>query len=406
MTKFDTYFLMSPSDVIEYCKEKLDLFESDSILECKEIGDGNLNYVFRVWEPKTNRSVIIKQAGNTARISDDIKISTERIKIESEVLQLEGRLAPGRVPDVYLYDNVMNCCAMEDLSEYTILRQALLEQQIFPKLADHITTFMVNTLLLTSDVVLDHKEKKEMVKQFINPELCEITEDLVYTEPYNDYNHRNELYPLSREWIEREIYGDPKLRMEVAKCKFAFMNHAQALIHGDLHTGSIFVRADDTKVIDPEFAFYGPMGYDVGNVIANLFFARTHADALHENEKNQDFIDWIDETIVAIIDQFQKKFLQSWKENATDLMAKEPGFDQWYLQQVIRDTSAVTGLELIRRIVGLAKVIDITSIEDPNRRQQAEQICLTAAKRFILERDYVKKGSDFLAIFKGAKVDE
>ena len=34
------------------------------------------------------------------------------------------------------------------------------------------------------------------------------------------------------------------------------MTNAQALLHGDLHTGSVFVRDDSTKVIDPEFAFY------------------------------------------------------------------------------------------------------------------------------------------------------
>ncbi len=45
---------------------------------------------------------------------------------------------------------------------------------------------------------------------------------------------------------------------------------AQALIHGDLHTGSIMVNEQDTKVIDPEFAFYGPMGFDVGTLLANL----------------------------------------------------------------------------------------------------------------------------------------
>lgn len=405
MSKFDSYFLMTPSDAIEYSKEKLTLFDADSQLECKEIGDGNLNYVFRVWDPKTKRSVIIKQAGNTARISDDFKLSTERIKIESKALQLEERLAPGLVPKVYRYDERMNCCVMEDLSDYTILRQALLEQNIFPQFADHITTFMVNTLLLTSDVVMEHKEKKEWVKNYINPELCEITEDLVYTEPYHDNNQRNELFPLSREWIEREIYGDATLRFEVAKCKFEFMNHAQALLHGDLHTGSIFVRENDTKVIDPEFAFYGPMGYDVGNVIANLFFARAHAEAL-KDQKSQAFIDWLDETIVTIIDQFKEKFLQAWKEHVTEIMAKEPGFDRWYLQNVIKDTSAVTGLELIRRIVGLAKVVDITSIEDPNLRQQAELKCLTAAKRFILEREHIQKGSDFLAVFKGEKIHE
>lgn len=49
------------------------------------------------------------------------------------------------------------------------------------------------------------------------------------------------------------------------------MNNAQALIHGDLHSGSIFINEKGIKVIDPEFAFYGPMGYDIGNVIGNLF---------------------------------------------------------------------------------------------------------------------------------------
>ena len=49
------------------------------------------------------------------------------------------------------------------------------------------------------------------------------------------------------------------------------MTAAEALIHGDLHTGSIMVNQDETKVIDPEFAFYGPMGFDVGLLLANFF---------------------------------------------------------------------------------------------------------------------------------------
>ena len=48
MSKFETYFLMNDQDVIEYVKEKLDIFPADAVLTSKEIGDGNLNYVFRV----------------------------------------------------------------------------------------------------------------------------------------------------------------------------------------------------------------------------------------------------------------------------------------------------------------------------------------------------------------------
>lgn len=94
MSKFTKYFLMEASDVIAYVKEKLSKFEHAKGLKCKEIGDGNLNYVFRVWDEKENISVIVKQAGDTARISDEFKLSTNRIRIESDVLQLEDELAP------------------------------------------------------------------------------------------------------------------------------------------------------------------------------------------------------------------------------------------------------------------------------------------------------------------------
>ena len=398
MSKFDTYFLMKPTEVIDYAREKLNIFDENADLECKEIGDGNINYVFRVWDNNSDKSVIVKQAGETARISDEFKLSTERIKIESEVLQLEGKLAPGLVPVVYKYDSIMNCCSMEDLSDYVIMRQALIEHEKFPLFTDHITTFMVNTLLLTTDVVLEHKEKKGMVKNFINPELCEITEDLVYTEPYNDYKGRNDVFPPNLEWVTKELYGDKELRLEAAKLKFEFLTNAQALLHADLHTGSIFIKPDSTKVIDPEFAFYGPMGYDVGNVIANLIFAWANGDAtIEDRSERKKYTEWIEKTIVEVIDMFRDKFLKAWEKNVTEIFAKEEGFDKWYLNTVIRDTAAVTGLELNRRIVGLAHVKDITDIADEKKRLRAERICLTAAKNFIKNREAYLTGKDFLA---------
>lgn len=403
MSKFDRYFLMNPSEVLEYAREKLNLFAENADLECKEIGDGNINYVFRVWDKNSNQSVIIKQAGETARISDDFKLSTERIKIESEVLQLEEKLAPGLVPAVYLYDDTMNCCAMEDLSDHVIMRQALIEHQTFPLFAEHITTFMANTLLLTTDVVLEHKEKKDLVKRYINPELCEITEDLVYTEPFNDYKGRNDVYPPNLDWVQKEIYGDQELRFEAAKLKFEFMTNAQALLHGDLHTGSIFIKPESTKVIDPEFGFYGPIGYDVGNIVANLIFAWANGDATIEEEaKRNAFTDWVEKTIVEVIDLFREKFLKAWKENVTEIFAKEDGFDEWYLNTVIRDTAAVAGLELTRRTVGLAHVKDITVISDEKARLRAERICLTSAKEYIKQRESYRIGADFLSTLKEA----
>ena len=126
MSKFDSYFLMKTDDAIEYAKVKVPQISWDvDSMECKEIGDGNLNYVFKVTDGK-GHSVIIKQAGVEARISSDMKLDTDRNRIESEILVLEGKLAPGYVPEIYLYDTVKSACGMEDLSDHEIMRTAKL----------------------------------------------------------------------------------------------------------------------------------------------------------------------------------------------------------------------------------------------------------------------------------------
>lgn len=393
MSKFDSYFLMKDTDIADYVKEKLDVFAPDAELLVKEIGDGNLNYVFLVKEESSGKSVIVKHAGLALRISAQMLVSTDRNRIESEILQLQHELAPGLVPKIYCYDTVMCACIMEDLSDHRLMRYALMDFETFPLFAEDVTTYMVNTLLDSTDVVMEHKEKKAAVKSFINPELCEITEDLVLTEPYNDVNGRNIVLKSNVEFVKKELYEDKALHLEIAKLKFNFMNNAQALIHGDLHTGSIFVKQDSTIIFDPEFAFYGPMGYDVGNVIANLIFAWNRGDAAGEKE----FCDWIIKTIIEVIDLFNKKFLKRFDEHVTDHMAKTEGFKEYYLGTILEDTAAYAGTELVRRTVGLAQVKDITTIADEEKRARAERINIICAKDMIMNRKGYKTGEDFVA---------
>jgi 5-methylthioribose kinase len=389
---------MKESDVPDYVREKLDLFAPGAKLTVKEIGDGNLNYVFRVAEEAAGKSVIVKQAGEQLRISAEMHVSTDRNRIESEILLLQDKYAPGLVPRIFKYDTVMCACLMEDLSDYRLMRYALMEHKTFPNFAEDITTYMVNTLLNTTDVVMEHKEKKALVKSFINPELCEITEDLIYTEPYNDAKGRNIVTPANLEFVRKELYGDKALHLEVAKLKFDFMNNAQALLHGDLHTGSIFVRPDATRVFDPEFAFYGPMGYDIGNVIANLFFAWDNGDAAGAKE----FCEWVLKTAVEVIDLFKKKFLVCFKERVTDVMAKTEGFAEYYLGTILADTAAGTGTELIRRTVGMAQVKDVTTIADQAKRVRAERVNILCAKDLIMNRAKFQTGDDFVHAFRRA----
>ena len=399
MSKFDRYFLMQANDIIDYTLEKMpDIpWDRDSV-RTREIGDGNLNYVYRVWDAK-GHSVIIKHAGESLRISEQMHVSVDRNRIESEILQLEDRYAPGMVPKIYFYDTVMSACGMEDLSDYQLMRYALMEHKIFPRFAEDISTFMVNTLLMTSDVVMEHKAKKDLVKSFISPELCEITEDLVLMEPYNDIKNENNVFPPNAEFVKKELYGDEALHLAVSKLKFKFMTNAQALMHGDLHTGSIFVKPDSTKVFDPEFATYAPMGYDIGNVIANLIFAYDNGLAYGKDE----FCGWCLETIEKTVDLFVEKFNKKYDEEVTEPMAKVRGFKEWYLNDILNDTAGYCGTELHRRTVGMANVKDVTTIADADKRIWVERLNILCGKDCILNAEKFRSGKDYVEAVQKAR---
>ena len=81
-------------------------------------------------------------------------------------------------------------------------------------------------------------------------------------------------------------------------------------------------------------------------------------------------------------------------------MAKEEDYMNWYLDSVLSDTAGSAGLEIIRRVVGDAKVLDITGIEDKDARIKAERILLLSGKEFIKNRENIKSGKDYTKIFK------
>lgn len=400
MSKFDHYFLMDENDILEYVQEKYSFFPKDATLTCKEIGDGNLNYVFRVTDSATGKSVILKHSGIETRSHSGRLVDVDRNRIEAEILQLQDQLCPGSVPQIYGYDSTMCCCAMEDLKQYRIMRTALLNYETFPHFADHITTFLVDTLLPTTDAVMDHKTKKRLNQKYINPDLCSITEQLVYDEAVGNFSEKNSVPSELTEFVNKEIYGDSVLRLEAAKLKFAFMEHAQALLHGDLHSGSIFVTEDSTRVFDPEFAFYGPIGYDIGNVIAHLLFAFAHAwaELSGDDPRRENFCNWCLNTIGEIVSLFRRKFTAKFHDKATDLLAKTPGFCEYYLEGAMADTAASVGMELIRRIVGVAKVKDITCISDQVKKAEAQKNLLILAKKLIFNRDKLQTEAEWMEL--------
>lgn len=82
-----------------------------------------------------------------------------------------------------------------------------------------------------------------------------------------------------------------------------FITEAQALLHGDMHTGSLMVTQDTTYAIDAEFAVYGPIAFDVGKFLANLLLAFFALDGhCSEREKRSQQRQWLLQVRVIVED--------------------------------------------------------------------------------------------------------
>ncbi|MFN3330907.1 MAG: S-methyl-5-thioribose kinase, partial [Caldilinea sp.] len=141
-------------------------------------------------------------------------------------------------------DEEMSLVVMENLSALEVMRRPLVARKRFPNFADHISTFLARTLFFTSDFYLTGVEKKEMQAKFINPHLCKIQEDFVFTNPFME-SPENRWNPLLDAEVQA-VRRNSALKLAIAEMKMSYMTHAEALIHSDLHTGSIMANEELT----------------------------------------------------------------------------------------------------------------------------------------------------------------
>lgn len=370
------YEVLTEAGAISYAK-KLRLFSENAELSCREIGDGNLNYVFHIKETNGDKGLIIKQAVPYAKVvGESWPLTLKRALIEANALQKQAEFAPGLVPTVYAIDEDLAVTVMEDLSHLKIVREGLIQLESYPNLSVHIGNYLAQTLFHTSDFALHPFEKKQLVADFSNPELCKITEDLIFSDPF--FNRDSNDYEIELSDEVEAIWNNSVLKLEVAKLKNSFMTETEALLHGDLHTGSIFASDTETKVIDPEFAFYGPIGFDIGLFLANLIVQTI----TRENEDRVPILKHIEQTWEV----FSSKFVHLWNTKGIDCYKDTEGFKEYYLEKVFRDTLGFAGCELIRRTIGLAHVKDLDSIEEDAKRIEFKKQTLHIGQQLILKR--------------------
>jgi 5-methylthioribose kinase len=374
-------------------------------LTCVEMGDGNLNLVFIVTNSKSpDKKVIVKQSLPYVRcVGESWPLTLERSYFEYKALLAEKEACPEFVPTVFFFSKPNGLMVMQYLAApIIILRKGLIQGIKYPTMATDMGTFCAKTLFKTSGFKLSPTEIRKKVEFWSkNVEMCALTEQVVFTEPYMEASNNHWTKPFLN--FEKEaIENDVELKVAAAKYKAKFVTETQALLHADLHSGSVMCApaAGQTFVIDPEFAFYGPMGFDTGAFIANLLLAYVSQGG-HENSEG--YGEWILEQVHVFWTTFCKEFIQLWSDPAqhTGFLYGRTLLDspeaiavsqEIFLKGLLADTLGFAGMKMLRRIVGIAHVEDLESIKDDQTRAICEIRGLQIAKMFI------KSASDITTI--------
>ena len=357
-------------------------------------------------DPK--KALIVKQAVPYLRcVGETFPLSKERMTFEIRALKEFKKLAPNFIPDIYHESENMSVLVMQYLDTHNILRADLIKEIIFPNFSTHISTYLANTLFATSSLNLQSKEKRQLIDKFNhNTELCKLTEDFVFTFAFMEHE-ANDNENIKNNPLAKELFEDMNFKQKVLELKYKFMTQTDALLHGDLHTGSIMLNQTQTYVIDPEFAFIGPFGFDIGALIANLINNYIHHEIVTNNIKMKEYLLL---TIKDILIQFQNKFISLWDKKSNSALLLNGFIDNHTLKKfqkdfmvnILRDSIGFAGCKMARRVFGTAGVDDIRGIENKILRTNAETLVLKIAKQFVINYSSINDVEDIILIIKNS----
>lgn len=362
--------------------------DADRLVSVNEVGDGNLNLVFLLRDAD-DRRLCLKQALPYVRmVGEGWPMTPERARFEVTSLRAHGALAPGLTPEVYDYDGERYIIALEDLSDHHVWRGALNDGLRHDGAAAAVGHYVAALAFGTSTFALEREDLARRLADSVNPQLCTITEDLVFTEPSVDAGRNSTIAANEPDAVD--LAADEEFVSAMGRAKWLFMTRAEALIHGDLHTGSVMVRgeggvADSVKVFDSEFAFYGPVAFDLGAICANFVIAAARAYALGDDERAE----WVLSLPAQTWRSFEEEFRRRWPERLDHRVWREPFLEE-LLTRWQQEMWLFAAAKMSRRIVGAAKTTDIETLPEALREGAARGV-LQHARHAV--RAYVEDSS-------------
>ena len=297
---------------------------NEKISALSKPGEGNMNVVLRV---ETNqRSFILKQSRPFVQKYQQIEAPLNRIEVEYKFYKaIQEASITSHIPSILGFDPKNYLLQMEDLGQCEDMTFCYRDRSI----AEEILKKLINIAAAI--------HKTGPLKVFPeNMALRKLNHQHIFVLPFLEDNgfQLNDVQEGLQE-LSLPYKMDNAIKAVVNKLGDMYLSKGNVLIHGDYYPGSWMQLENEVYIIDPEFSFIGFREFDLGVMTAHLILATMDPSSL-------------------------KKVMQLYKSDANAGLV-----------------SQVAGVEIIRRLIGLAQL--------PLRRSLSEkEDLLKLARKMIL----------------------
>lgn len=241
--------------------------EEDTIVSASIPGEGNMNYTLRV--NTSTASLIVKQANPYVQKYPQLAAPATRAIVEAKFYQtVQNEPALHKMmPGLLHVDEENFIIVLEDLGaakdmSYLYKEDNLLSAAELASLASYLNVLHKSFKKQSEDELMANRALRSLNHEhiFLYPLMEDNGFDLDTVQPG--------LQALSMKYKKTMA-----LKEKAATLGKQYLADGEVLLHGDFYPGSWLNVAGEIKVIDPEFSFYGQPEFDVAVMKAHMLMA-------------------------------------------------------------------------------------------------------------------------------------
>jgi 5-methylthioribose kinase len=250
---------LTDANALAYLRERGWLGRNEAA-RLEPAGDGNINWVRRVWV-RGRPSFVLKHARPALERFPEYRVTTERIVFEARYFETVRPLDSGGVcPRVLAFDPEARVLLLEDLGSAERLDHALGRGADASSALCRLAAFLGAVHRGTRDPGL--------AARFTNPEMQRLHGDHVFRLPYREHD-----FPLSPALRRRAeaVWRDAELVARIDAAYARYLEPRGALVHADPQGGNVLLADSGPKLLDAEIAHVGDPAFDLGILLAHVW---------------------------------------------------------------------------------------------------------------------------------------